>query len=55
MQKLIVRRKLQEEKQRKGGVKGERKEMDRYEKNWILVLFVPGNQKEDDKSVTEEF
>lgn len=39
----------------KGSVKDERKEMDRYEENWIIVLFVPGNQKEDNKSIIEEF
>lgn len=46
----------QEKKQvGKGGVKDERKEMDRYEENGVTVLFVPGNQKGDNKSVTEEF
>lgn len=38
----------------KGGVKDERKEMNRYEENWVIVLFVPGNQ-EDNKSIPEEF
>lgn len=31
------------------------KEKDRCEKTWIIVLFVPVNQKKGNKSVTEDF